>query len=456
MLILKNKTQAEIPTPRAGYSSIFPNADDSNLLYKKNPDGTFEKIGSSSPSSSTIPLSNTCYVNTDLLDDVASSRIFKNIDTATAWIIANGTPSAINLWQIILPAGNTGDITISNKYIRLVGNGNTTIDNLYSDIDFSAGEFKLFSIDNININNISIAAGKFISCFNCLIYNIEAAVEDTAYFYAENSFIVGGNFQYIECGYNYWQKNYYISFIKEIENLHGIFNYCTFKCLDYENKITFLAIQEQINQLNHCIIDEVLLNKDFEESVEIQLNKCTIDTISIINNITFNLFNSSCYDVSFDDETEATLNLVSSDIVAISGSGNIITSGYSFYNILVGSINFSDLNSYETSGNFVKIIFENAIPLNNFSDGIYLKITEAFSTYSGGYIGLSITNIQQTHTSNFPNEANKLLDITNNKTITSSRDIELTVNLNGENSKDWITGNINVYASIKTNPLHNV
>jgi hypothetical protein len=98
-------------------------------------------------SQTTIPLSNTVWVNQDLTENDTTNKIFISYDSAITWIQSNGNPSSENTWQVILPGGNVGTVKIYSS-IRVDASAGTVIERLETLI-----------VENTQIDSLSVAPG---------------------------------------------------------------------------------------------------------------------------------------------------------------------------------------------------------------------------------------------------------------------------------------------------------
>ena len=111
--------------------------------------------------------------------------------------------------------------------------------------------------------------------------------------------------------------------------------------------------------------------------------------------------------------------------------------------VKIGEITPETLNNYEQH-EYVKVQYAGVIPEGQYLSKIVFKVFEAFTNSSGEYI------------SDIDLENKPFVNIVNNismsKLNTNIRDIDIIMNLSGNNQAKWATGNIGVFASFLPNP----
>ena len=140
-----------------------------------------------------IPLSNTVWVNLDLTENNITNRIFKSWLDAKDWILANTDYSESNLWQIILPSGNVGDVTLYEG-IRLSVTDGTVIERLGSNITFNGNIHTIYKtyLAGAIINNLDLGGdGKCCALYNCVVNNVIPATSTVVYIANDTTFLKG-------------------------------------------------------------------------------------------------------------------------------------------------------------------------------------------------------------------------------------------------------------------------
>jgi len=171
-----------------------------------------------------IPLSNTVWVNLDLTENDTTNHIFKSWVDAKDWIIANTDYSESNLWQIMLPSGNVGDVTVIEG-IRLGVTDGTVIERLGSNITFD-GDYNTVGkayLAGAIINNLDLGGnGKCCALYNCVVKNVIKATSTVVYVANDCQFLAG-DFENYE---GFQSKCRYSPILGDIDNLssNGLFN----------------------------------------------------------------------------------------------------------------------------------------------------------------------------------------------------------------------------------------
>ena len=152
----------------------------------------------------TIPSSNTVWINYDLLVNDETNRIFGSQSAAVDWVNANGSPSASNLWQIILPGGIITEDTILYSYVRIHGHDATVLSKLKSDVTYSSvADFFNAYISNVQILLLELdpvtpsTGGICAYIYNSIVHNIITPTV-TAYLAITDTSIFGGDFTNVE------------------------------------------------------------------------------------------------------------------------------------------------------------------------------------------------------------------------------------------------------------------
>jgi len=451
MFKIKNKSASNVFTPEEGKTNFF--ADENGVLSSKNHLGETSQVGTGG--SSSIQNSNTVYVNLGLAADNAERKIFKTYASALAWIIANGSPSSENLWQIILPAGSVGDIEISNQYIRIVGNKSTVISNLSSSIAY-AEDYDLFFdilIDNLTIENINILADTIICLNKCEILDVTDGGEGNGYLFLMNCNISKGDFTNVINPVAYQNCNFRTN-TGTIINLNGYFHNCYFSAVN-ENIFSFSSKSENDITFNHCTLVSnygvSFTNNSGIDENDIRFELCDVDAIVSAENLHL-IFSSSNirafeFPLPATPAVDTTLELISSEVERIYRTGNIITKGYSKYGVKIGNVDFQDFNNSDTS-NIAKTRFNYAIPTGMYVDSLFYKITQAFLSYSG----TTINKIRSERLPLITNVVNTVIADNFNTFSSNDPNINIYTNLSRTNLKDWYEGSFDVYVYLKTLP----
>lgn len=138
-----------------------------------------------------IPLSNTCYVNHDLVEDDVENRVFNAYDSAITWIQTNQVLSETNQWQIMLPSGTIPIVTIY-EFIKINGGDGTVINELRSSVSASlipSEPLKTANLSNCRINNLNVGEGNIIVLISSLVENI---IDSVSYIVLFETIINGG------------------------------------------------------------------------------------------------------------------------------------------------------------------------------------------------------------------------------------------------------------------------
>jgi hypothetical protein len=185
----------------------------------------FTKLNSNG-SSYTIPGSNTAWFNNDLTANDPSKRIFKTYDDAVSWIQANGSPSSNNLWQVNLPAGNVGTITLHSS-IRVAAADGTNIEKLKSNKTFTSF-MDLFDayISGAIIEELELDNGECCAMYNCIVKDVTPA-STSALYVANHTHFLSGDF----------------------ENYFGLSFYCLYQ--DLEGNISNLTVDGSHTDVQH-------------------------------------------------------------------------------------------------------------------------------------------------------------------------------------------------------------
>lgn len=232
-----------------------------------------------------IPLSNTYWVNLNLTENDIKNRIFKTWLDAKDWILANTTVSEANLQQIMLPAGNVGNIALYEG-IRLSVTDGTVIERLGSNITFNGDintALKAYLAGAI-INNLDLGGdGKCCALYNCVVKNVIPATSTVMYLANDTTFL-GGDF---ENYMGFQSKCRYNPTLGDIDNLSikGSFNELALvddmfelNCVNintYFSIIDVTSISESINATN-CTIEELFLSS----SADAEINSTSIDMLT--------------------------------------------------------------------------------------------------------------------------------------------------------------------------------
>lgn len=410
--------------------------------------------------SSVIATNNTCWVNTTLETSNPTLRLFKNYADALSWIIANGSPSEENPWQIILPAGNVGNIIISNAFIRIVGNQNTYIQNLSSTLEFSLMNIITSLIMNVNIANITSHRNTLIALDNCKVFNIafETVIPDNVpgYLFAVNSTFLSGDFNHITPALPFKNCTFFSQEIS-IPHLNGSFEYCDFTNVIFNAGQIIDEIGNTVDlKLYSCKFGiNCAIGNNSGVAKTVQLNACNFDNyISILTDINLQLYACN-FDRLYFNNNGCTIRLINSFVKQIINSEGVTTavssSGFSKYCVKVGEITFRDLNA-GGDGSSAQINFSDAIPNNQFIDDIFFVFNEKFERFYA-YPAVEFTLIQQARgDDNIANEEGTIINNTFNGLPSNTKDLLVSVELSDSNPKDWTAGRISVYAFLKSIP----
>jgi hypothetical protein len=443
MIREKNSESSLIPTPPSGYCWLYTNNDE---LFIKKSNGIVKRANNADDIA-TIRESNTAWVNLDISASVSAQRIFKSYTEALAWIIANGSPSASNPWQIILPAGNVGNIVISNKYIRIVANLNTVIENLSSTIVFNQLEFLLYTIFNVTINNVSITEGTLVSLSNCIINNISAEEGETGYLFVRESVFTGGNFDRIICPWDFLHCSFY-GLAALITNLSGSFDSCfLLNCQMNLQGINDSVVLQKSYWSNLSMINESPLEK-YMSIIDCN-NWGETSDIQLVGNTKLLMTNSYQEYLTFDLPI-ASLEMLNSFVENIRGTGTITTMGASSYKKKIGDIDFEDFNA--SPSQYIAVNFADAIPAGAYLDDLFFVIKERFETVAYGYSGLTINHIEHTDLSALSNTVDTVVNCKPNNRSQNNRDITIISTLSGANTQDWTQGSFEVWSLFKSKP----
>lgn len=405
----------------------------------------------------TIPLSNTVNVNLSLAADVPAQKIFKSYASALAWIIANGSPSISNLWQIILPPGNVGDIVLSNSFVRIVCTRHTIINSIYSNV-FIDNINLANVIENATILNLYIKQRVYTFCKNCYIYNVSAAAAESGTLRLDNCIIAGGNFERIT-SYTY----NYCMFLPQshIINLHGNFNYCKIVYAFGVCFTTFSFFSEDL-YFNHTdIIGRFLFTNTnagpylLRATATFKFSSISEDA-PIDNNTTLNFHNSILKQITFGLVGLNYCNLYSSEletIVRAGDAGAVFCYGHSTITKHIGYIDWRDFNA--TPNQYIAATFTGAIPVGMYIDEIFFVVSQKFNSLYYGYSGLKISKIEQIDISDFINEIDSISNCKPNNHSQNNNDISVLATLSGANTQDWRGGQIEIYCKFKSYPILN-
>jgi len=441
MIRNKNKTHSDIPTPPEGYGWLYHFNDE---LYIKKSNGEYKKANEPG-TSAIIPLSNTAYVNLDLAESNSTLRIFNTYASALAWIIVNGSPSADNLWQIILPAGSVGNVELSNKHILINCNRKTIIENLTSTIEYIENEEYSAQINDATINTYISTLNSSVYLNDCLILNVLSTPETAGYLFMNNCIVSKGTFNYFT-DVTSW-NSYFYSTLGQITGLQGVFHQCLFKSTE-EFPISFK--ESSLHQLYSCMSfgNFAFLN------LTLQMFHCHFkNTISLYGSVSLTAETSSFATVncSIVSGTINTINLNESFIESLIGNlttdVNVQTKGSSSYTQLVGDVDFADLNAADST-NVARIQITGAIPTGKYIDKLMYKVITPFLSYSG----LTILDIKNLRPLGFTNAAGVIVvdDFSMQHSVNANLDIRVT--LSGANLHNWTAGSFQIYAFFKSIP----
>lgn len=338
-----NLKKTQTPSiPQIDKIGLYPNLD--GVLCTIDEQGNTKEIGSGD---STIPLSNTAWVNLNLTENDTTNRIFKSWVDAKNWIENNTTFSETNLWQILLPAGNVGDIVLTEG-IRLAVTDGTIIENLSSNITFDNDfntALKAY-LAGAQINNLDLGGeGKCCTLYNCVVNNVVAA-NSTVVLVANDCHFLAGDFE----NYGVFQsKCNYKPILGDINNLSSTGNY---------------------NEIN--LID----GYEFElNCVDIKGNFSTLHVTSISGEL--DVENSSCGDVSLSADSKIT----NSAMGAITATGTAIVT---VKNSTMGDVTLEDTAS---------LIHENSI-IGTATVASGATLTRISEPFDNTISGLTATNVK--------------------------------------------------------------
>lgn len=391
-----------------------------------------------------IPISNTVYVNTDLTTDIAGERIFKNYTNAIAWVSENGNASISNLWQIVLPAGNVGNVIISEPFIRISCNKNTVIENLSSSIEYSVINSLYCTLYNAQINKIDITDSDYISIQYCTIVDISAAEGETGYLNASDCLFIGGNFARVTCPTNYINCRF-VGFYNPITNMSAAFDGCYFNNCEFD-----VDAVESFGLTNSNFESNCTFTNSTDVVKTLQLNACNYgNTISLSNKIKLDANFTNLGTLIFADAT-CTASLTDSTVATISGSGCVDCYGFSKYCKKVGDITYTDLNTSESM--VMHISFSNAIPTNQYIDEMYWVFDEEFQKSALPPSSVGFASIMQYREETVLNQYGTVIVGSYNGKSTNQQDIITRIEFTGTNPINWVSGSMSVYAAFKNIP----
>ena len=257
-----------------------------------------------------IPLSNTVWVNLDLTENDITNHIFKSWLDAKDWIVANTDYSESNLWQIMLPSGNVGNITL-HEGIRLSVTDGTVIERLGSNITFD-GDFntayKAYLAGAI-INNLDLGGdGKCCALYNCVVNNVIPATSTVVYI-ANDTIFLGGDFENYQ---GVQLKSNFYALLGNIDNLSLNARFVqtsnagndtfTINCIDVDctfSELYSTAISGEL-MIENCSCDDLSLN------AESKITNCTMGSITGTGTANITVKNSNVGDVVLEDTATLT------------------------------------------------------------------------------------------------------------------------------------------------------
>ena len=113
---------------------------------------------------------------------------------------------------------------------------------------------------------------------------------------------------------------------------------------------------------------------------------------------------------------------------------------------IVGDVTYADLNSADEGVTDIDIVFTGAKPAGSYIDKLFFKNQTAFSKTGESYDGGSIESISIKEEETTIAATGGLIPLEGLGNITVS------VKLDAENTKDWLSGSIQVFAVFKTYP----
>lgn len=251
---------------------------------------------------SSILLSNTVWVNEDLLADDTERRIFMSYDNAKEWVIANGSLSDTNPWQVMLPGGIIPSVTVIAN-LNVSGIDGTIIDDLIFDVTYVDMEsIKFGYVSTVRVNNLIVPEGKCGGLFNSIVIDATPAT-GASYLMLANCIVLNGDFDnyvikqminttIIACdNLSYSGKNCYIDKncnVKSVDQIGGNFRSNTFEDIKLFGVITNnLTFPAGTHELTNCIVNGDVI---IEDGARLELSNTpisgslTIETGGILTN----------------------------------------------------------------------------------------------------------------------------------------------------------------------------
>ncbi len=257
---------------------------------------------------SQIPLSNTVWVNLDLTENDTTNHIFKSWVDAKDWIIANTDYSESNLWQIMLPSGNVGDVTFIEG-IRLGVTDGTVIERLGSNITFDGDSNTVLKayLAGAIINNLDLGGnGKCCALYNCVVNNVIAATSTVIYLANDCQFLAGDFENYI----GNQTKCRYIPILGDIDNLSSNGRFNEFALVD-GFALNLIDIKESFSIIYATSISgklniENCFCSDLSLSAEARITNSVMSNITGTGTANINIKNSNVGNVILEDTATLT------------------------------------------------------------------------------------------------------------------------------------------------------
>jgi hypothetical protein len=125
-------------------------------------------------------------------------------------------------------------------------------------------------------------------------------------------------------------------------------------------------------------------------------------------------------------------------------TGSSISTDIGGKGIVIGTIDYNDLNSASSGVSSIDIVFSETKPANKYLSDVFFKNTEEFTTY--GYVSNTITSISKKA---------DIVVISNASTSFPKiglDDITIHLTLEGNNNKNWTGGSVTVFGIFKNYP----
>lgn len=322
-----------VPRVRKNDLKIF--ADKNGDLFSKTNSKTY-KINQP-----LIPLSNTYWVNLDLTENDITNRIFKTYLDALEWIKENTTVSEANLQQIMLPAGNVGDITL-HEGIRLSVTDGTVIENLRSEVTTAEDDYYNTVLKpplaDAQINNLVLEGnGKSCALYNCVVNNVVAATSPVILFANNCQFLAGDFANYT----GFQSKCSYIPVLGDIDNLsiNGNFNEIYGNVSDFElNCIDITATFSKIDpfSISGKLDIENCSCRNLGLSAEAQIRNSSVNYIQGTGTANISVENSTINNISLFETATLTHENSTVGTATANGQARIIRISEPFDNTISG------------------------------------------------------------------------------------------------------------------------